>query len=95
MLKAVYEDVQNSDGSAQKELDSYLSSIDGKMAKLQNRTQEFWSVAINTDSVKSGIDMITGLVSGVTSLVDALGLIPTAMAGVSGALSFKNLGKCM
>lgn len=95
MLKAVYEDVQNSDGSAQKELDSYLSSIDGKMAKLQNRAQEFWSVAINTDSVKSGIDMVTGLVSGVTSLVDALGLIPTAMAGVSGALSFKNLGKCM
>lgn len=95
MLKAVYEDVQNSDGSAQKELDSYLSSVDGKMEKLQNRTQEFWSVAINTDTVKSGIDMITGLVSGVTSLVDALGLIPTAMAGVSGALSFKNLGKCM
>ena len=42
MLRSVYQDAQNSDGSAEKELEAYLDSIDGKMAQLEKAMNE-WS----------------------------------------------------
>jgi TP901 family phage tail tape measure protein len=57
MLRSVYEDAQNSEGSAEKELNSYLDSIDGKMAQLENRAQEFWFKVIDSETIKNGIDL--------------------------------------
>lgn len=52
MLKSVYEDVQESEGSAAKELDAYLDSIDGKIAQLQNKTQELAFTSIDSEDIK-------------------------------------------
>lgn len=64
MLRSVYEDAQNSEGSAEKELNSYLDSVDGKFQQLQNRTQEFWYNVIDTTTVKSVLDFTTDLTEG-------------------------------
>lgn len=92
MLRSVYEDAQNSEGSAQKELNSYLDSIDGKMAQLENRAQEFWFKVIDSKTIKNGIDLLSTLLKGVTDFVDTVGLLPTILTGVGAALSFKNVG---
>lgn len=93
MLRSVYEDAQNSEGSAEKELNSYLDSIDGKMAQLENRAQEFWFKVIDSETIKNGIDLLSTLLKGVTDFVDTVGLLPTILTGIGAALSFKNVGR--
>lgn len=92
MLRSVYQDAQNSSGSAQKELDSYLDSIDGRMTQLENRAQEFWYKVIDSDTIKNGITLLTDLLELVTNIVDTFGLLGTA-AGIGGVVAgFKNVG---
>lgn len=93
MLRSVYEDAQNSEGSAEKELNSYLDSIDGKMAQLENRAQEFWFKVIDSETIKNGIDLLSTLLKGATDFVDTVGLLPTILTGVAAELSFKNVGR--
>ena len=92
MLRSVYEDAQNSEGSAEKELNSYLDSIDGKMAQLENRAQEFWFKVIDSETIKNGIDLLSTLLKGATDFVDTIGLLPTIFTTISGYLGSKNLG---
>lgn len=92
MLRSVYEYAQNSEGSAEKELNSYLDSIDGKMAQLENRAQEFWFKVIDSETIKDGIDLLSTLLKGATDFVDTVGLLPTIFTGIGAALSFKNVG---
>lgn len=93
MLRSVYEDAQNSEGSAEQELQKYLDSIDGKIAQLQNRVQEFWSKVIDSEVIKNGIDLLTTLVKGATDFVDTIGVLPTLFTGIGAAFSFKNVGR--
>ena len=88
MLRSVYEDAQNSEGSAEKELNSYLDSVDGKFQQLQNRIQEFWYNVIDTTTVKSVLDFTTDLTEGASKffklvekhLPTILGAIATIIA---------------
>ena len=82
MLRSVYEDAQNSDGSAEQELNSYLDSIDGKMAQLENRAQEFWFKVIDSKTIKNGISLLSALLKGATDFVDTVGLLPTILAPI-------------
>lgn len=93
MLRSVYEDAQNSEGSATEELNKYLDSIDGKMAQLENRAQEFWFKVIDSETIKNGIDLLSTLLKGTTDFVDTIGLLPTILTGIGTALSFKNVGR--
>lgn len=93
MLRSVYQDAQNSSGSAQKELDSYLDSIDGRMTQLENRAQEFWYKVIDSDTIKNGITLLTDLLELGTDIVDTFGVLPTIMAGVGAGLAVKNIGR--
>lgn len=87
MLKSVYEDVQESEGSATKELDAYLDSIDGKMAQLQNKTQELAFTSIDSEDIKIVIDGLSTIVELITKIVDIAGTIPTLTTLGSGILS--------
>lgn len=87
MLRNVFKDSQNSAGSADEELSKYTDSIEGRINKLTNRIQEFWSTAIDSDAVKLVVDVLTGLVQIGTTLIDTFGSIPIAITGVVAAIS--------
>ena len=87
MLKSVYEDVQESEGSAAKELDAYLDSIDGKIAQLQNKTQELAFTSIDSEDIKIVIDGLSTIVELITKIVDIAGTIPTLTTLGAGILS--------
>lgn len=93
MLRSVYEDAQNSEGSAEKELNSYLDSVDGKLQQLTNRAQEFWFKVIDSETIKNGIDLSSTLLKGVTDFVDKVGILRTAFIGLAGYLTAKNANK--
>ena len=92
MLRSVFEDSQNSAGSAQQELEKYLDSIEGKINTLTNNVQEFWATFIDTDIVKGFLDFLTNGISLATQLVDTLGTIPTIIGAISAGIAIKNGG---
>lgn len=89
-LEAVKKSSENSKGSAQEELDKFLDSIDGKMLQLENRTSQFWTILINSDTIKNGISLVTTLIEGVTKLVDTAHTLPALATAITGILSIKD-----
>ena len=85
-LEAVKKSSEEAMGSAQKELNSYLDSIDGKMAQLENRAQEFWFKVIDSETIKNGIGLLSTLFKGATDFVDTVGLLPTVIAPIAAIL---------
>lgn len=78
------ETASNSAGSAFKENETYLNSIEGKITQLTNSLQNMWNNAITSDGVKFFLDMANAIVK----VVDKVGLLQVAFAGVFGALAF-------
>ncbi len=93
ILESAYTDAINATGSAQEELDKYLESIDGRMAKLSNQAQEFWYKLIDSDTIKNGITLLTDLLGLATDFVDTFGALGTAGIIGGGILGAKNIGR--
>ena len=90
ILKSAYEtSLMDSAGSAEKELNAYLESIEGKISQFQNEVQEFWHGLIDSETVKWFISAATKLVDGIGNITSALGELGTVAAGVGGFLGFK------
>jgi len=73
MLKDVYSSAQDSAGSAQKELDKYLDSLEGHVKEFQNATQELIFTLIDSGILKDLIDFGTDFIQILTEIVDKLG----------------------
>lgn len=77
-LKGAYESALDAEGSALRENETYLDSIQGHIDVFTNEVQTFWMKTIQSDMVKGVVDLGTKLVG----LVNKIGLIPPALAGV-------------
>lgn len=84
-LKAAYEDANNAQGSALKENEKYLNSIQGKLDQLTNAVQTMWKNALDDDVVKFFVELVTNLVK----ILDTLGPIKTLIAGIAVYLNKK------
>lgn len=91
LLRSVYTGVsQNSDGSAQQELDLYLDSIEGKLNTLTNSWQEFWAASIDSEVIKFFLD----LADSITKLGTKLGgVLPVLLEIGTAYASLKGVGK--
>lgn len=58
----------NSKGSAMKENEKYLESIEGKLSVLKNRWQEFWQLFFNSKHIKSAVDLASGFMGILTKI---------------------------
>lgn len=85
ILESVYKDALGADGSAQKELSTYLDSIQGKLDQLSNSTQTMWMNFMESDAVKFFIDLATVIVK----VVDKIGLLNVAIAAFMAKTTFK------
>lgn len=80
MLEKVYNETQNSDGSALRENETQLDSIQGKVDQLTASFQEMWNTSISSDFIKGLVDAGTEI----TNLVTKAGLLRTAFMGALG-----------
>lgn len=78
VLKNAYEDAMNAEGSALKENEKYLESIQGRIDLFNNAVQTMWSNAINDDFIKFIINAGTQLVK----FIDNVGVLKTAFIGL-------------
>lgn len=76
-VEKVIETSSNSAGSALKENETYLDSIQGKIDQFKNSLQTMWMNFINAKAVKFIVDLGTGLIK----LIDKIGVLKTALAG--------------
>jgi TP901 family phage tail tape measure protein len=77
-LKAAYEDAMDAEGSALKENERYLDSIQGKIDQFNNAMQAMWSDTLDSDVVKWFVGLGTELIK----IVDTIGLIPSILAAI-------------
>lgn len=85
-LKAAYEDANNAQGSALKENEKYLDSIQGKIDQFTNAVQTMWKNTLDDDVVKFFVELATNLVK----ILDKLGPIETLIAGIMTYITKKN-----
>lgn len=78
-LKDAFESANNASGSALKENETYLDSIQGKMDLFTNAVQNMWENAIGSDAVKFFVEIGTWLIK----LVDNIGLINSVLIATS------------
>ena len=94
VLRDAIEASKNAKGSADRENETYLSSLEAHITQLQNQLQELATVTINSDMFKGVIDTATAFLNIVTQILDKLPLISTAIGGFTGLkLSQAGLGK--
>lgn len=78
ILEDAYEAALNSSGSAQKELDTFLDSIEGKSQQLSNNMQIMWENTLNSGVIKWFYDLLIA----VTDLTKGMGLLPPALGAI-------------
>lgn len=76
--EAAIEASANSAGSALRENEKYLDSIQGKIDQLTNALQTFWNNTLDSDWVKGIVDIITHLVK----FADSIGGVNTALSAL-------------
>lgn len=93
LLEKVYSSAQNSEGSAQAELDKYLDSVEGKTQKIANNFQKMTYNTFNSDAVKNLLDLVNGIVSGTNRVLgflkDIKGVLPLIIGLTTAAFSKK------
>ena len=93
ILESAYETSKNSAGVGQRELDVYMDSIQAKTIQLTNSLQELANISINSESLKTLLDIINALLNGVNSLAKQFGVLNTVVGGVASfALQKKGFG---
>lgn len=83
-IDEVMESLGEAEGSAMRENEAIVDSIDGRIKKLSASMEDFWQKAINTDFVKNIVSSLDTILNLLTKIIDQFGLLPTII-GVGGA----------
>ena len=87
------EEATNANGSALENQQKYMQSFSGHLQSLETEAKIAWLNILDSETLKDGVDLLTGLVKVVGQLVDTFGLLGTA-AGIGGIVaSFKGAGR--
>ena len=77
-LEKAYKSAMEAEGSALRENEKYLDSIQGKIDQFNNAIQTMWSNTLDSDAVKMIVELGTKLIK----IVDKLGLVQTIVFGL-------------
>ena len=86
------EEATNAEGSALENQQKYMDSFAGHLQSLETEAKIAWINILDSDTLETGVDLLTGLVKIVGQLVDKFGLLNVASVGIGGFLGAKNLG---
>ena len=93
LLESAYESAQNADGSAQKENEAYLESIQGHLDQIKNSWDNIWVSEKNRKFITDILDVIKGLLDVVNKLGGAKTVIFGGISLLAAFKTFKGEGK--
>ena len=95
-VESVIKTSEGSAGSALRENEVFLDSIEGKLQQLQNTVQAKWTEALDTDVIKDAIHLLTQLVGTLdfkdSALVDLVGDLIKALSWLVDLVGDNNFG---
>lgn len=92
-IDEVLKSLGDAEGSAERENEAIIESINGRIKILSATAEEFWQTFLDTDTIKNAVTLGTDLLNLLTKIIDNLGLLPTILTGIGATLSFKNVGR--
>lgn len=92
ILKKSYEEATNAEGSAREENEEYAKSIQASIDLTQAKLEELSNNLLSSDFLKGAIDASGKLIDVLDGIVKSGNTIPTVLAAIGAALSFKNVG---
>ena len=90
-LENAYVDALNAEGSALKENEKYLDSIQGKIDQFNNAVQTMWSNTLDDAWIKGFVSLGTEIVK----IINNLGLIKTLFVAIGATSIYKNFGQSL
>ncbi len=91
----ILNDYLNSSGSAMKEYELYLESIEGRLQGFKTSFESLSNTVIDSDLVKGAVDVGTNVLNLLDGIVGTLGTIPTLLTAISAGMTIKNVGKLL
>lgn len=85
-LKGAYEDALQAEGSALRENEAYLDSIQGRIDLFTNAVQTMWMNLISSDLIKGIVDLGTVLIK----TIDQIGVVGTSTFALMSSFILKN-----
>lgn len=82
----------DSAGSAQKEYQKWLTSVEAKQKRAEAAFQGFSNAIMSSELIKGYYDTSKGILGFLTTLTEQLGALPVLASAAAAALSFKNVG---
>lgn len=87
------EDATDANGSALENQQKYLDAYSAHLQSLETEAKIAWINILDSDTLKLGIDLLTGLVKVSGKLVSEFGLPETVLTGVAAYAGIKNVGR--
>lgn len=92
-VESATESAYEAAGTASKEQDKYMESMQGHLNQLQATWQVLSNSFLDSGALKNLIDLATKLLSILNESIENIGTIPTILFIALSALSFKNVGR--
>lgn len=89
-IDKVMESLGDAEGSAMRENEAIVDSINGRIKVLSATAEEFWKNFISTDLVKNAVSFATSFLNIVTKIIDRFGVLPSLITPIVAILSAKN-----
>lgn len=90
-IKAAYQSAEfESAGSAMRENERYMASIQGRIAQLTSTFQELSANLLNSDLFKGIVSGATDALKITNEFIETIGVLPTILGGVGIAAFIKN-----
>ena len=93
MFDKMLVDYSQGSGSAMEEASKSANNLQGRLNALSNSYTEFVNSIVKSDALKDGVNLLNGLVQGVTKLTSALGSLGTIGLGAGLLAGIKNVGR--
>ena len=87
------EQATNSNGNALQNNEKYIDSMSGKLQNLENVGKTAWIHILDSEALKSGIDVLSMLIELLDTLVSKVGVLGTLGIGRGIATLIKNFAK--
>ena len=93
MFDKMLVDYSQGSGSAMEEASKSANNLQGRLNALSNSWTEFVNSVVQSDTLKTGVNILNELVQGVTKLTSALGSLGTIGLGAGIFAGIKNVGR--
>lgn len=83
VIKDAYATAENSDGSAERELENYKKGVEYSLDRIKASFQEFSTITLDSNIFKGIVDSGNAALNVVTSLISKFGGLQTAISGIA------------